>query len=62
MPTKDKEITTTEAAHQMGVRLDYLNMLLRSGKIEGRKHDGRWLVSADSVAAKLKARRESHNA
>jgi excisionase family DNA binding protein len=56
-----KEISTTEAAQRLGVRLDYLSMLLRSGKIDGRKQDGRWLVSADSVAARLKAQRDLDN-
>ncbi len=48
-----KELTTTEAARRLGIRLDYLTMLLRSGKLAARKEDGRWLVSAESVAARL---------
>ena len=61
MSEKLKELTTTEAARRLGIRLDYLTMLLRSGKLAGRKEDGRWLVSAESVAAKLE-RPEAPNA
>ncbi len=55
-----KELTTTEAARQLGLRLDYLTMLLRSGRLAGRKKDGRWLVSAEAVAARLQKRETSN--
>ena len=56
-----KELRTTEAARRLGIRLDYLTMLLRGGKLAGRKEDGRWLVSAESVAARLE-RPDARNA
>jgi excisionase family DNA binding protein len=61
MPIKQKELTTAEAAQRLGIRLDYLSMLLRSGKIAGRKHDGRWLVSAVAVSAKINAQKAHGN-
>ena len=44
-----KEINTGEAARRLNLRLDYLLLLLRSGKIAARKQDGRWLVEARAV-------------
>ncbi len=58
---KELTVTTTEAARRLGIRLDYLYMLLRSGKLAGRKKDGRWLISAESVTARLE-RQEARNA
>lgn len=47
------ELTTTEAAHRLDVRIDYVEMLLRSGKIAARKQDGRWRVSAEAIEERL---------
>ena len=49
-----KEINTVEAARRLNLRLDYLLLLLRSGKIPARKLDGRWLVDTKAVEERRK--------
>ena len=44
------EISASEAAIELGIRLDVLYPLLRVGRLRARKKDGRWFVSADAVA------------
>jgi excisionase family DNA binding protein len=53
-----KEMTAIEAARKLGVGLDYLYGLLWTGKLEAHKVNKKWLVSADSVEARLKKRGE----
>jgi excisionase family DNA binding protein len=53
-----KEISAIEAARRLGVGLDYLYGLLWTGKLKARKANKKWLVSADSVEARLKTRGE----
>ena len=45
MSTSTK-FTPLEAAHKLGVRLDYLYGRLRNGYLGGYKIDGRWTVTA----------------
>jgi predicted site-specific integrase-resolvase len=54
-----EEITPRESAVRLGIRLDALYPLLWAGKIEARKIDGRWFVSAADVTRLLGARRKS---
>lgn len=58
---KPEEVSATEAARQLGLGLNYLYVLLRTGKLAARRVDGRWLVSVDAVADRLK-NREAYNA
>lgn len=51
---KQMEISATEAARRLGIRADYLTMLLRSGKLRGYKRDGVWRVDAEAVQQRLK--------
>ena len=51
-----KEISAIEAARRLGVGLDYLYGLLWTGKLKARKVSKKWLVSNDSVEARLKIR------
>jgi excisionase family DNA binding protein len=53
-----KKMSAIEAARRLGVGLDYLYSLVWAGKLEGRKINGRWLISAEAVEARLKARGE----
>lgn len=53
---KTKELTVAEAARKLGIRIDYLTLLLRSGKIGARKWDGRWLIPAATVEARVEGR------
>ncbi len=54
MPKKT-EFSAIEAARRLGINLDYLYRLLLTGRIQGRKQDGRWVVPFKAVEAKLKA-------
>lgn len=55
-----KELTAIEAARRLGVNLDYLYRLLLTGRLQGRRKDGRWLIPVAAVEARLKARRASN--
>ncbi len=48
------EISPREAAVRLGIRLDVLYPLLRIGRLRARKKDGRWLVKAEDVAARVR--------
>jgi predicted site-specific integrase-resolvase len=50
------EISPREAAVRLGIRLDVLYPLLRIGRLQARKKDGRWLVSAADVAKRVQNR------
>ncbi|MBI4672787.1 MAG: helix-turn-helix domain-containing protein [Chloroflexi bacterium] len=51
MAKQDDWITTQEAAQLSGYRLDYIQELLREGKIKGRKWVRDWQVSKASLLA-----------
>lgn len=57
-----KELSPAQAARMLGVGLDFVYVLLRSGKLAARKQDRQWLVSEDSVNARIKSlqRLDSH--
>lgn len=62
MPQGGK-MTSTEAAHFLGLRIDYTLMLVRSGRLAGRKINGEWELDAASVEAyrqKQRARAEGN--
>lgn len=61
MQKQEKEISATEAARRLGIRSDYLTMLLRSGKLPSRKQDGMWRVDAAAVEQRLQAREARAN-
>jgi excisionase family DNA binding protein len=48
------EMSARQAACKLGVGLDYLYSLLWTGKLEGRKVNKQWLISAKSVEARLR--------
>lgn len=54
----DEEITAIEAARRLNVGLDYLYSLLWTGKLSGRKTNGRWTVSVQAVEERARARKE----
>jgi excisionase family DNA binding protein len=54
----EREISVAEAARKLGVSLTYLYSLLWTGKLKARKVNRQWRISADAVAARLKARGE----
>ena len=49
-----KTLSPSEAARQLGIGLELVYKYLWAGKLEGSKHDGRWLVSFDSVQRRIK--------
>ncbi len=53
--SKKTECSAIEAARRLGINLDYLYRLLLTERIQGRKVDGRWVVTVKAVEAKLKA-------
>ena len=58
---KSEIISVAEAARRLRVSIDYVYSLVWSGKLSARKIDGRWRVSADSVAKRI-SKREAVNA
>jgi excisionase family DNA binding protein len=59
--TETSEISAAGAARRLGVGLDFVYVLLRSGKLVGRKTGRRWLVSAEAVEER-RVRLEARNA
>jgi excisionase family DNA binding protein len=51
-----KELTVVEATRRLGITIDALYRLIYAGKLPARKSDRRWLISAESVESRLKAR------
>jgi excisionase family DNA binding protein len=57
------EISVAAAACRLGVGLDFVYILLRSGKLVGRKVNRQWLVSTAAVEERrkrLEARNDCH--
>jgi len=50
------ELTPREAAQKLGIGLDSVYSLLWSRKLPAKKVDGRWLVKASEVGARLKSK------
>ena len=46
-------MTANEAAKQLGVEPNYLYNLVRTGRLEARKQNGEWAVSAQAVEERL---------
>lgn len=56
----DRElITTTEAEQRSGLTRNYLALLLRQGKLEGRRPARDWFIYTDSLEQFLKKERKS---
>jgi len=51
------EMSAREAARRLGVGLDYLYSLLWTGKLDARKVNGQWRISAGAVEARMKRRK-----
>jgi excisionase family DNA binding protein len=51
----EQEITAIEAARRLNVGLDYLYSLLWTGKLRGKKVNGRWTVSEQAVQERARA-------
>ena len=53
----DHTITAVEAARRLNIGLDYLYSLLWTGKLCGKKVNGRWTVSARATEERAKVTR-----
>ncbi|MFZ0335842.1 MAG: helix-turn-helix domain-containing protein [Candidatus Acidiferrales bacterium] len=58
MSTTKKEISSAETAKKLGVGLDFVYVLLRSGKLAARKSERQWLVPEEAVNARIKSLRK----
>lgn len=54
----EHEITVAETARKLNVTLHHVYSLLWAGRLEGRKTNGQWKVSANAVEDRLKVRGE----
>ena len=52
-----KILTAIEATRRLGVTLDTLYRLIYSARLPAKKQNGRWMIPAAAVEARLKARR-----
>lgn len=52
-------LTAAEAAKAAGVTPNGMRWLIRHGRIDAERRDGRWLVNADSLAAYLVRRAQN---
>lgn len=59
--TRNDECTAVQAARRLNIGLDYLYGLLWTGKLEGQKVNGRWVVSAQAIETRAKATRNGGN-
>jgi len=50
---RETELTAVEAARKLGVGLQYLYGLVRTGRLKARKVEKRWHISAEAVEARL---------
>ncbi len=58
MKSQPKEMSAIEAARKLGVGLDYLYSLVWTGKLDARKVNRQWRVSAEAVETRLRQRGE----
>ena len=54
----NREISVAEAARRMGMTLTYIYALVWSGKLNARKVNRQWRISAEAVELWLKERAE----
>ncbi|RJQ75036.1 MAG: DNA-binding protein [Desulfobacteraceae bacterium] len=55
-------LTTQQFALQAGVSTSTVSKWLRNGKLEGRKQDGKWMISADQLTRAIPSQGESAQA
>lgn len=53
---KQEIVTPRAAAQRLAIGIDSVYALLWSGKLAGKRVDGRWLIPAEAVAARLRAK------
>jgi hypothetical protein len=55
-----EDLTALDAARRLGTDLNYLYSQLRTGRLEGRKVDGRWRVCGTAVEERVLKRQVRH--
>ncbi len=50
-------MSALDAARRLGINLNHVYVLLRVGRLEGYKVDGKWVVSGQSVMQRMHNRR-----
>ncbi len=58
--SRDEELSALEAARRLQIDLNRLYVLLRLGRVAGRKVNGEWRVCAHSVEERLRKRHAVH--
>ena len=53
---KEEMLKPREAARVLGTRLDSIYSAIWAGKLTAKKQDGRWLIPASAIEARLKGR------
>jgi excisionase family DNA binding protein len=56
---RERMMNPREAAQQLGVGMARIYALLWSGKLAATKQGNRWLISARTIEARLKAREQA---
>jgi hypothetical protein len=54
--TAADELTAIDSARRLGIDLNRLYVLLRLGRLDGRKVNGEWRVRGDAVEERLRKR------
>ncbi len=54
---KERGLSPREAALRLGIGLDFVYRELWSGKLPGRKEEGRWVIPATAIEERLARRR-----
>ena len=54
-----EELSALDAARRLGIELNRVYVLLRLGRLDGRKIDGEWRVSGQAVEERLQRRQRT---
>lgn len=49
---KDERISVVEASRRFGLSINYVYNLLRTGRVEATKTDGRWLIDPKALSGR----------
>jgi len=53
---KEEMLKSREAARALGIGLDSIYSAIWAGKLAAKKQDGRWLIPASAIEARLRNR------
>ena len=52
-----RELTVIETCRRLGITIDALYRLIYAGRLPARKNERRWLIPAQAVEARIRAKR-----